>query len=146
PSPATRALQAELREDEAAAAPRGTVTLLFTDLVGSTELLDALGDEDAERLPRAPFPILPAVAPSHAGREVKSLGDGLMVAFSSTIDAAGCAVGIEQAVEHHNRREPGPPLAVRIGLHTGEPIRDEDDYFGTAVVVARRLCDRAEGG
>ena len=150
PSPATRALHAELREADAAPSPppaaTGTVTLLFTDLVGSTELLDALGDDDAERLRRAHFAILRDVALTHAGREVKSLGDGLMVAFASSVDAAGCAVGIQQAVERHNRREPGAPLAVRIGLHAGEPIRDEDDYFGTAVVVARRLCDRAEGG
>ena len=65
------------------------------------------------------FAILRDVALSHAGREVKSLGDGLMVAFASSVDAAGCAVGIQQAVERHNRREPGAPLAVRIGLHVG---------------------------
>src|SRR6185436_15495112 len=99
-----------------------------------------------ERLRRAHFAILRDVALSHAGREVKSLGDGLMVAFASSVDAAGCAVGIQQAVERHNGREPGARLAVRIGLHAGEPIRDEDDYYGTAVVVARRLCDSAEGG
>jgi len=150
PSPATRALHAELREADAAPSPppvaTGTVTLLFTDLVGSTELLDVLGDDDAERLRRTHFAILRDVALSHAGREVKSLGDGLMVAFASSVDAAGCAVGIQQAVERHNGREPGARLAVRIGLHAGEPIRDEDDYYGTAVVVARRLCDSAEGG
>ena len=155
PSPATRALVAELREAEAPQPAPGagvggpsaaTVTLLFTDLVGSTEMLDALGDEEAERLRRLHFAILREVALSHAGREVKNLGDGLMVAFASSIDAAGCAVGIQQAIERHNRREATTRMSVRVGLHVGEPIRDDDDYFGTPVVVAKRLCDRAQGG
>jgi class 3 adenylate cyclase len=156
PSQATRALVAELREAEAPQQPApaagvappsaGTVTLLFTDLVGSSEILDALGDEGAEQLRRTHFAILRDVALSHAGREVKNLGDGLMVAFASSLDAAGCAVGIQQAIERHNRREATRPMSVRVGLHVGEPIRDDDDYFGTPVVVAKRLCDRAEGG
>ncbi len=161
PSPITRALAEQLRgsgaEDRSAArdpavpvAPppsaAGTVTLLFTDLVGSTELLDDLGDEQAEQLRRVHFGLLREVALSHAGQEVKSLGDGLMVVFASSLDAAACAVGIQRAVDRRNRREGSVPLSVRIGLHVGEPIRDEDDYFGTSVVVARRLCDCAKGG
>ena len=64
------------------------MTLLFTDLVGSTELLDELGDDEAERLRRVHFGLLRDVALSHAGQEVKNLGDGLMVAFASSVDAA----------------------------------------------------------
>jgi class 3 adenylate cyclase len=150
PSAATRALVDELRgaepERAPAAAASGTVTLLFTDLVGSTELLSALGDDEAERLRRVHFGLLRDVALSHAGEEVKSLGDGLMVAFGSSVDAAGCAIGIQQAVERHNRRTGSERLRVRVGLNVGEPVRDEDDYFGTPVVIAKRLCDRAEGG
>ena len=164
PSPATRALVEELRsgggdtapapEEAAAPAPAaparaaasGTVTLLFTDLVGSTELLVELGDDEAERLRKVHFGLLRDVALSHAGHEVKSLGDGLMVAFAGSIDAASCAVGIQQAVERHNRRAGNDRLRVRVGLNVGEPIIEEDDYFGTPVVVAKRLCDLAEGG
>lgn len=165
PSPATRALVDELRDTDAqaepaveqaqafagaAVAPRapasGTVTLLFSDLVGSTKLLEELGDEQAERLRRVHFGLLRDVALSHAGNEVKTLGDGLMVAFGSSIDAAGCAIGIQQAVDRHNRRTGSDRLRVRVGLNVGEPIRDEDDYFGIPVVVAKRLCDRADGG
>ncbi len=161
PSPITRALAEELRGSGAQdksearepavsvgvpASVAGTVTLLFTDLVGSTELLDDLGDEQAEQLRRVHFGLLREVALSHAGQEVKSLGDGLMVAFASSVDAAACAIGIQRAVDRRNRGEGSVRLSVRIGLHVGEPIRDEDDYFGTSVVVARRLCDRAEGG
>ena len=152
PSPATRALVDEVRAEPAGPPARqplaasGTVTLLFTDLVGSTELLEELGDEEAERLRRVHFALLREVALSYAGQEVKNLGDGLMVAFASSLDAAGCAIGIQQAVHRHNRQEGNARLRVRVGLNVGEPIRDEGDYFGTPVVIAKRLCDRAEGG
>ncbi len=83
---------------------------------------------------------------SHGGQEVKSLGDGLMVVFPSVLDALGCAVAMQQAVHRHNQAEADRPLNVRIGVHAGEPIRDEEDYFGTPVVIAKRLCDSAQGG
>jgi class 3 adenylate cyclase/tetratricopeptide (TPR) repeat protein len=160
PSPATRELADTLRhggEDapvEPAAAPAvsvsqppsAVVTLLFTDLVGSTELLGELGDDEAERLRRVHFGLLRDVAAAHAGQEVKNLGDGLMVAFPSAVTAVGCAVAIQQAVDRHNARHGDDRLKVRVGLNVGEPIRDEGDYFGTPVVVAKRLCDAADGG
>ena len=122
------------------------VTLLFTDLVGSTELLGELGDDEAERLRRVHFGLLRDVAVAHGGQEVKNLGDGLMVAFPSAVNAVSCAIGIQQAVHRHNARQGDERLQVRVGLNVGEPIRDEDDYFGTPVVVAKRLCDKADGG
>src|SRR5207244_959790 len=73
----------------------------------------------------------------------KWLGDGLMVAFPSAADAVGCAIEMQRA---SRRPVAGEELAVRVGLNAGEALRDVDDYFGTPVVVARRLCDRAEGG
>ena len=124
----------------------GTVTLLFTDLVGSTELLERIGDDEAERLRRSHFGLLRDLVAARGGHEVKSLGDGLMVVFGSAVGAVGCAVAMQRAVLRHNRRQPGVQLDVRIGLHVGDPIRDEDDYFGTPVVIARRLCDAAQGG
>ena len=145
PSSVTRALVDELRAARPAPTS-GTVTLLFTDLVGSTELLAKLGEDGAERLRRDHFGLLRDVALGHAGQEVKSLGDGLMVAFGSSVDAAGCAIGIQQAVAGYNRRTGSDLMRVRVGLNVGEPSRDEDDYFGTPVVIAKRLCDRAEGG
>jgi class 3 adenylate cyclase len=124
----------------------GTVTLLFTDLVGSTELLSRIGDEAAEGIRRAHFQLLRQAVSARGGHEVKNLGDGLMVAFPSAADAVRCAVDMQQAVGRHNLRAEQVALAVRVGLHVGEPIRDEDDYFGTPVVVAQRLCDAAAGG
>jgi DNA-binding NarL/FixJ family response regulator/class 3 adenylate cyclase len=121
------------------------LTLLFTDLVGSTQLLDALGDDRAEELHRRHFELLRSAAEAHGGREVKKLGDGLMVAFSSAAGALFAAVTMQQVVSEHNRVSEHE-LSIRIGLNAGEPIPDESDYFGSAVVLAKRLCDRAEGG
>ncbi len=124
----------------------GTVTLLFTDLVGSTELLSRIGDEAAENVRRAHFRLLRDAVRARGGHEVKNLGDGLMVAFPSAADAVRCSIEMQQAVARHNLRADEVVLAVRVGLHVGEPVRDEDDYFGTPVVVAQRLCDSAQGG
>jgi predicted ATPase/class 3 adenylate cyclase len=160
PSRATRELADALRHADEAASPEpdepararvaapasAVVTLLFTDLVGLTELLGDVGDDEAERLRRVHFGLLRDVALAHAGQEVKDLGDGLMVAFPSAVGAVGCAIAIQQAVHRHNARHGDHRLRVRVGLNVGEPIRDEDDYFGTAVVVAKRLCDTAEAG
>jgi class 3 adenylate cyclase len=136
----------EQRDLPVALLPAGTVTLLFTDLVASTELIERVGDDEAAELRRAHFRLLRDVVAARGGREVKSLGDGLMVVFGSAVDAVGAAVAMQQAVLRHNRRHPDRQLGVRIGLHAGEPIRDEDDYFGIPVVIARRLCDQAEAG
>jgi predicted ATPase/class 3 adenylate cyclase len=122
------------------------VALLFTDLVGSTEMLDRLGDDAAEELRRTHFSSLRRAVAQSGGREVKSLGDGLMVSFASSVQAVGCAMAIQQAIAEHNRAQPRQPLQVRVGLHAGEPLWEDDDCHGTAVVVAKRLCDQARGG
>jgi class 3 adenylate cyclase/tetratricopeptide (TPR) repeat protein len=122
------------------------VTLLFTDQVGSTELLGELGDDEAERLRRLHFGLLRDVAAAHDGEEVKNLGDGLMVVFASAVNAVDCAIAIQQEVHRQGAGEGDRRLTVRVGLNVGEPIRDEGDYFGTPVVIAKRLCDSAGGG
>jgi class 3 adenylate cyclase len=124
----------------------GVVAVLFTDLVGSTELLASLGDDAAEQFRRAHFGLLREAAAAHGGREVKSLGDGLMVVFASVLDALSCALAIQRGVRTQIDQLLGQPLGLRIGLSVGEPTHDEGDVFGTPVVVARRLCDRAADG
>jgi class 3 adenylate cyclase/tetratricopeptide (TPR) repeat protein len=119
------------------------VTLLFTDVVGSTELLSRAGEEEAQRIFRLHRHLLTGTVALHGGHEVKWLGDGLMVAFPSAAEAIACAIAMQQT-----SREPveGEHLGVRVGLNVGEALREVDDYFGTPVVIARRLCDSAEGG
>ena len=119
--------------------PGGVVALLFTDLVRSTELLTRLGDDAADELRRRHFAGLRQAVAVSGGEEVKSLGDGLMVSFTSPVAALSCALSMQASVE-------GSGLELRVGVHAGEPIREESDLFGGAVVVAKRLCDAAQGG
>ena len=126
----------------------GVVTLLFTDLVGSSAMLDSLGENAGEDLRRVHFRLLRRSVADAGGEEVKNLGDGLMVAFASAVGALDCAIAMQRAIDRHNRMADleADRLAVRVGLHVGEAIREDDDYFGTPVVIAKRLCDSAAGG
>ena len=108
------------------------VTLLFTDLVNSTELLERAGDEHTQRILRTHHLALQQAVAIHGGSEVKWLGDGLMSVFASPADAVRCAVAMQQAAR---RRVAGEQLAIRVGLSVGESLREEADYFGTSVVV-----------
>src|SRR5262245_5704741 len=119
------------------------VTLLFTDLVNSTELLQRVGDERAQRIFQAHHRLLKDAVAAHGGQEVKWLGDGLMTVFGSAADAVRAAVTMQPAAR---RRAAGERLALRVRLHAGEALREETDYFGTPVVIARRLCERAQAG
>src|SRR6516165_1077156 len=119
------------------------VTLLFTDLVESTGLLQRVGDERALRILQAHRQLLREAMASHGGREVKWLGDGLLTTFASVADGVRCAVTMGQRAR---RPVAGERLGLRVGLHVGEVLPDEADYVGTPVVLARRLCDRATAG
>ena len=122
-----------------------TITVLFTDLVGSTEMASALTPEGADRLRREHFATLRRAIVPTGGTEVKNLGDGLMVVFPSTSAALSCAVAMVQTVDRENATAERP-LGLRIGLSGGEATRESDDYFGDPVVEAARLCARAGAG
>ena len=117
-----------------------TVTMLFTDLVGSTALSATLGPEASDELRATHFGVLRAAVGAAGGVEVKNLGDGLMVAFTSLSRALACAVNMQQAIERYNRRAVGAALSVRIGLSTGDATEEDGDFFGDPVVEASRLC------
>jgi adenylate cyclase len=123
-------------------AQSGTVTLLFTDLVNSTELLSRTGDESGQRIFDAHHKLLSDIVAANDGAEVKWLGDGLMVAFPSAADAVRSAIAMQESAQ----AAAGERLRLRVGLHVGEAIKKESDYFGTSVVIARRLCERADAG
>jgi DNA-binding NarL/FixJ family response regulator/class 3 adenylate cyclase len=116
------------------------VTILFTDLVGSTSLFDRVGDEEADAIRRHHFAALRGAVEEHGGREVKSTGDGLMVAFGSAVAAVRCAVDMQRATTE------ATAVPVRIGLDAGEPLPDGEDLYGRPVIVASRLCETAESG
>jgi class 3 adenylate cyclase len=124
----------------------GAAAFVFTDVVSSTRMLESLGDDQADRLRRLHFRILRSTVAPFRGREVKSLGDGLMVVFRSSVGALRCAVQMQRAIDAHNERNPSEALQIRIGVHVGESVEEEGDFFGTPVVVAKRLCDKARGG
>ncbi len=121
------------------------MAILFTDVVGSTELAARLGAEQADQLRQAHFALLRAVIAEHAGTEVKNLGDGLIVAFPAASDAVAAAVAAQQALEHDNRQA-DEPIGMRVGLAAGEATLEGGDYFGTPVIEAARLCAVAATG
>jgi class 3 adenylate cyclase/tetratricopeptide (TPR) repeat protein len=123
-----------------------TITVVFTDLVGSTELASALGHDAYETLRRDHFSALRAAVAAHNGTEVKTTGDGLMVTFASAAAALSCAVAMQQAADLHARQLPALPLAIRVGASSGEATREDNDLYGPPVVEAARLCAVAEGG
>jgi class 3 adenylate cyclase/tetratricopeptide (TPR) repeat protein len=123
----------------------GTVTLLFTDVEGSTALTSRTGDAAGRALLRSCEDLIRQQVVEHGGREVKALGDGLMVAFSSARGAIRCAIDIQRALEKQNRAS-SEGLRVRMGLNAGEAIHEGDDLFGAAVNAASRIAATASGG
>ena len=124
-------------------AESGTLTFLFTDLVGSTAFLQERGDEGAQHVFRAIHTLMSNAVASSNGEELEWLGDGLLAVFNSAADAVRCAIRIQQ--ESH-RPISGNRFQIRAGIHAGEALRRQGGYFGTPLVVARRLCDRSAGG
>ncbi len=82
---------------------------------------------------------------AHGGREVELRGDGFLLAFPSARSAALCAVSLQRCFAAHNAKEPAQPIRVRIGLHTGEALRDAEKFFGKTVIQAFRIADLAKG-
>lgn len=120
----------------------GLVVVLFTDIQDSTALTHRLGDARAQELVRAHNSLVRNALACHEGSEIKHTGDGIMAVFGSACAALECATAIQRAVSVASDRD----LRVHIGLNAGEPVAEESDLFGTAVQLARRVCDRAVGG
>jgi class 3 adenylate cyclase len=124
-------------------AQSSTLTFLFTDLINSTQHLQELGDETGQSVFSAHHKRLTDSVNAAGGEELEWLGDGILAVFSSTADAVRCAVNIQQTARHAVF---GTLHEIRIGIHVGEALRREGGYFGTPLVVARRLCDRDSPG
>jgi class 3 adenylate cyclase/pimeloyl-ACP methyl ester carboxylesterase len=136
----------EGEEAAAGVAPSGLVTILFTDIEGSTTLTQRLGDAKAQEVLRTHNSIIRDALKTHNGSEIKHTGDGIMASFTSASRALECAIAIQRALAEHNESKPDTPIRVRIGLNAGEPVAEEEDLFGTAVQLAARICAHAEPG
>jgi eukaryotic-like serine/threonine-protein kinase len=122
----------------------GTVTILFSDIEDSTLMTERLGDERWIEVLRAHNAIFRRHLREHRGYEVKSQGDGFMLVFRSPESALACATAIQRdlaAAEVAEER-----VRVRMGIHTGQAIREEGDLFGRSVILAARIAAQACGG
>jgi class 3 adenylate cyclase len=127
------------------AEPAGFRTILFTDIEESTQLTQRLGDVQAREILRAHERIVRDELATYGGSEVKSMGDGFMASFLSATRAAECAIAIQRAMATSNESS-AEPLQVRIGLNAGEPIEEQEDLFGSSVILAARIASQGVGG
>ena len=126
-------------------APEGTVTIFFSDIEGFTSLNERVGDMRAQEVLREHYKLVREELLTHRGFEVKVHGDGFMVAFDSAARALRCAQAIQRRQREWTERHPDTPIRVRMGLHTGEAIRDADDFLGSTVNLASRIATAARG-
>ncbi len=122
----------------------GPVTVVFTDMVGSTALTQTMGDEVAQQVVRAHNRIVRDALTRFAGKEIKHTGDGIMASFSNTSKGVEASIDMQENVRHHNINNPDLPLHIKIGINAGEPIVEENDLFGTTVQLSARIVDKAK--
>jgi len=126
------------------------VTLLFTDLKGSTAMYERLGDLNAYALVREHFALLGATVQEHSGAIVKTIGDAVMAVFSRPTDAVSAALHMLGEIERYNSEHGGPGIILKIGAHCGPSIavtlNENLDYFGQTVNVAARVQSLADAG
>lgn len=127
-------------------ARNGTVTIVFSDIEGSTARAVELGDDAWMKVLHIHNSIMRRQVERHGGTEVKSQGDGFMLAFSSARAAIDAMVEAQRALLAWAASHPSTAVRVRIGIHTGEAIRSHDDLHGRHVVIAARVAGQATGG
>jgi class 3 adenylate cyclase len=131
--------------EQDAAGRRVTRTFMFTDIVGSTDLIGTIGDDAWKDVVGWHDESLRTVIAAHGGEVVRTTGDGFFATFGDVDAAVGCAIAIQRRLAEHRRRNGFAPQ-VRIGLHTADATAVEDDYSGLGVHEAARVGALAEGG
>jgi adenylate cyclase len=121
-----------------------TIAIVFTDIVGSTDMTSEYGDIKAQQILRAHNAAVRAALARFSGREIKHTGDGIMATFEHVPDSVWGMIDVFKAVQAHNQLQPEIPLRIRIGINAGEPISAENDYYGLAVTLAARICAQAD--
>jgi class 3 adenylate cyclase len=144
---ALRAAIDDVATSQAGSAVAGAAvrTILFTDLVGHTEMMQRLGDTKGRDVLREHERITRDTLKQHGGAEVKTMGDGFMASFGSVTSALDCAIALQRAFATHTESMP-EPLHVRVGLNAGEPIEEDGDLFGATVILASRIAAKAGPG
>jgi len=124
----------------------GTVTILFCDMVDYAGMTERLGDQASRRVLHEHHRIVREALHRHGGREISVQGDGFMIAFGGAARSLRCAIDIQRAFESFVPTDVAEPIAVHIGIHTGDAVAEGDDYLGHTVIVASRLADAAGPG
>jgi adenylate cyclase len=125
----------------------GTITIVFSDIESSTELALSLGDTKWVALLRKHNEIIRRLLKRYSGTEIKAQGDGFMLTFPSARGAVQCVIDVQRELTVYSAEHPDTPMRVRIGVHTGEAVVDDDgDLFGKHIIVAARIANLADGG
>ncbi|MBI5946590.1 MAG: protein kinase [Chloroflexi bacterium] len=120
-------------------------TLLFTDLESHTAMMQRLGDEKGRKLLRDHERMTREALREFGGSEVKTMGDGFLASFTSAQRALRCAISLQTALADYSAKG-DETLTIRVGINAGEPIAEDEDLFGTAVILAARIASKAAGG
>jgi class 3 adenylate cyclase len=120
--------------------------IMFTDLAGSTALLDAVGDATFMTLLGEHDVIIRRAIVAWNGREVKHTGDGFMASFDAVADALECSLAMQAGFVERNQKGRTRQLVIRVGLAAGEPVDHNEDIYGRAVNLASRICDATQPG
>jgi class 3 adenylate cyclase len=131
-------------QGQAPAAASRIMTVMFTDMVGSTDMTQDRGDKAAQHVVRRHNTIVRNALAQYAGKEIKHTGDGIMATFTSAAGGVEAAISIQRTIAKHNAQNPQQDLHIRIGINAGEPIEEEEDLFGTTVQLAARVCARCD--
>lgn len=140
------AVDTDLEDYRRQTSPEGMVTVVFTDLEASTEMLEELGEERWLEVMVSHSRIIRDCVADHGGEVAESQGDGYMITFASASAALGFSVELQRTLQRYNADHPDQPLRVRIGMHTGNIFQSGDDVLGRSVVLAARITGRARGG
>jgi len=124
-----------------------SLTLLFTDIVGSTEFFETAGDIAGRQMIQTHNDLLFPIIQTHGGRVIKTIGDAIMASFEDPTRAVQCCIRMQEALlKHNSQRQDRERIRVRMGLHFGQAVMDERDLFGDMVNTAARVEARANGG
>ncbi|MDQ4064484.1 MAG: AAA family ATPase [Actinomycetota bacterium] len=127
------------------ASASGEITILLTDIAGSTAMTERVGEQRAHELLLLHNAIVREEVQSHGGRVIKSLGDGFLIVFTDPRDGLECAIATQRRFAEYNERQPDEPLRLRVGLHRGTVIREDEDFYGRNMILATRIANEARG-